>query len=87
VISAWFYFLLTGVNVYVALVLGSKAAAAYRTPIELGGKMYPQTVAVAMYMVAALIFVILSARCARVGCARMDEDVQTEENTARDEWM
>ena len=86
-ISAWFYFLLSAVNAYVALILGSRAMDAFRQPVELGGKLYPQTVGVIMYVVAALVLVLLSAHCAKAGTVRMDRELEADESATQDDWL
>ena len=85
-VSAAFFFLLSGINVYVALVCGAKAVAAYRSPVELAGVAHPQTVGVVMYGVAVLIFAIVSVGCVRRGCARLEEPDAMDEQAAGDEW-
>ena len=85
-VSAAFFFLLSGINVYVSLVFGAKAVSAYRHPLEMAGVQHPQTVGITMYLVAALIFALLSIGCVRRGCARLDEPDEVEERAAGDEW-
>ena len=85
-VSAAFFFLLSGVNVYVTLTLGAKAVAAFRHPIELNGVQHTQVVGITLYAVTALIFALFSVGCVRRGCARLDEPDEAEGQAAGDEW-
>lgn len=85
-VSAAFFFLLSGVNVYVALVLVAKAISAFSQPVELNGVQHTPVVGITLYVVTALIFALFSMSCVRRALARLDQPDESEGQTAGDEW-
>ncbi len=85
-VSASFFFLLSGVSIYAALVCGAKGVQAYRTPVELDGVMHTPVVGISLYAVLAIICLFFSVVCVRRGCQRLDQPDETEERSTGDEW-